>query len=163
MKKTIFTTTLLFCSLLIMSCSNSDKSASRNNKINQANPATAIQVNSESISVNEVKLDNSKKLINSTSIKNNQSKEIKNDNPISGTIKDMQNGDLKCYVTVVDENGKVYEGVGAVFEVCEPEKYVNKKVKMSYSLENVSDCQSSEPCGKTIKEWLIRKIEIQEQ
>ncbi|PHM07577.1 hypothetical protein CK516_26240 [Nostoc sp. 'Peltigera malacea cyanobiont' DB3992] len=77
MKKTIFTTTLLFCSLLIMSCSNSDKSASRNNKINQANPATAIQVNSESISVNEVKLDNSKKSINSASIKNNQSKEIK--------------------------------------------------------------------------------------
>ncbi|MBN3888002.1 MAG: hypothetical protein HWQ43_02060 [Nostoc sp. JL31] len=146
-----------------MSCSNSDKSASRKNKINKANPATAIQVNSESISVNEVKLDNSKNSINSASIKNNQSKKIKNDNPICGTIKDMQNGDLKCYVTVVDENGKVYEGVGAVFEVCEPEKYVNKKVKMFYSLENVSDCQSSEPCGKTIKEWLISKIEIQEQ
>ncbi|WP_445630029.1 hypothetical protein [Nostoc sp. DSM 114167] len=168
MKKSIFTTTLFFCSMLIMSCSNSDNIASQQNKVNLANTATARQVNSESISVNQVKLDNSKKTIKSastekTSPKNNQSKEIKNDNPSSGTIKDMQNGDLKCYVTVVDENGKVYEGVGAVFEVCEPEKYVNKKVKMSYSLENVSDCQSSEPCGKTIKEWLISKIEIQDR
>ncbi|MEH2115218.1 MAG: hypothetical protein V7K39_22560 [Nostoc sp.] len=163
MKKPIFTTTLFFCSMLIMSCSNSDNSASQQNKVNQANTTTAIQVNSESISINEVKLDNSKNPINSASIKNNQSKEIKNDNPISGTIKDMQNGDLKCYVTVADENGKLYEGVGAVFEVCEPDKYVNKKVKMYYSLENVSDCQSSEPCGKTIEEWLISKIEIQDE
>ncbi|MFN6531224.1 hypothetical protein [Nostoc sp. ChiSLP03a] len=168
MKKSIFTTTLLFCSMLIMSCSNSNNSASQENKANPANTTTATQVNSESISVNQVKLENSKKTIKSastekTSAKKNQSKEIKNNNPSSGTIKDMQNGDLKCYVTVVDENGKVYEGVGAVFEVCEPDKYVNKKVKMSYSLENVSDCQSSEPCGKTIKEWLISKIEIEEQ
>ncbi|MEH1917551.1 hypothetical protein [Nostoc sp.] len=170
MKKSILTTTLFFCSMLIMSCSNSDNSAAQQNKVNPVNTATAT-LNSESISVNQGKLDNnknSKETINSastekTSLKKNKSKEIKNDNPISGTIKDMQNGDLKCYVTVVDENGKVYEGVGAVFEVCEPEKYVNKKVKMSYSLENVSDCQSSEPCGKTIKEWLISKIEIQEQ
>ncbi|MDZ7966639.1 MAG: hypothetical protein RM368_16960 [Nostoc sp. DedSLP03] len=166
MKKSIFTTTLLFCSMLIMSCSNSDNSASQQNKVNPANATTATQVNSESISVSQEKLDNSKKTIKSastekTSPKNNQSKEIKNDNPSFGTIKDMQNGDLKCYVTVVDKNGKVHEGVGATFEVCEPEKYVNKKVKMSYSLENVSDCQSSEPCGKTIKEWLISKIEIQ--
>ncbi|MHC5744410.1 MAG: hypothetical protein ACYTXT_21465 [Nostoc sp.] len=170
MKKSILTTTLFFCSMLIMSCSNSDNSAAQQKKVNPVNTATAT-LNFESISVNQGKLDNnknSKETINSaltekTSIKKNQSKEIKNDNPISGTIKDMQNGDLKCYVTVVDENGKVYEGVGAVFEVCEPDKYVNKKVKMFYSLENVSDCQSSEPCGKTIKEWLISKIEIQEQ
>ncbi|MBN3921769.1 hypothetical protein [Nostoc sp. NMS4] len=168
MKKTIFTTTLFFGSMLIVSCSNSSNSISQQNKANPENTTTAIKVNSESISVNQIKLDNNKKPINSAStektpLKNNQSKEIKNDNPIVGTIKDMQNGDLKCYVNVVDENGKVYEGVGAVFEVCEPDKYVNKKVKMYYSLENVSDCQSSEPCGKTIEEWLISKIEIQDE
>ncbi|MEH2330455.1 hypothetical protein [Nostoc sp.] len=160
MKKSIFITTLFFFSMLIVSCSNSGNSASQQNKVNPANTATATQVNSESISVNQVKIDNSKKTINSLST---EKISLKKNNPISGTIKNMQNGDLKCYVTVVDENGKVYEGVGAVFEVCEPDKYVNKKAKMYYSLENVSDCQSSEPCGKTIKEWLISKIEIQDQ
>ncbi|MFN6565168.1 MAG: hypothetical protein RMY28_035950 [Nostoc sp. ChiSLP01] len=72
----------------------------------------------------------------------------------------MQNGDLKCYVSLVDRNGKLHEGVGATFDVCEPEKYVNKNVNLFYELENVNDCQSAEPCGKTIKEWLITKIEI---
>ncbi|MEH2347474.1 MAG: hypothetical protein V7K55_05620 [Nostoc sp.] len=168
MKKTIFTTILLFCSMLIVSCGESTKSVSQENKVNQANTSTTTQVNSQSTST--TRLDNTKninKVSNSTSnkntsMKNNKSHEIDNNNPIFGTIKDMQNGDLKCYVNVVDEKGKLYEGVGAVFEVCEPDKYVNKKVKMSYELENVNDCQSSEPCGKTIKEWLITKIEIKE-
>jgi hypothetical protein len=168
MKKTIFSTVLFFSSILIVSCSNSDKSASQQNKVNQANTAIATPVNSKSSSVNQVKLDNSKKPINSASsekvsLKNNQSEEIENNNPIFGTIKDMQNGDLKCYVSVIDESGKLSESIGAVFDVCEPNKYVNKKVKMYYALEEVNDCQSSEPCGKTIKEWLISKIEIQDK
>ncbi|MEH1866841.1 MAG: hypothetical protein V7K69_17790 [Nostoc sp.] len=169
MKKPIFTSTLLFCSVLIVSCSESVNNASQDNKVNQANTstATATQVNSKSTSTNQ--LDNTESINKfstsisneNTSITNNKSKEIDNNNPIFGTIKDMQNGDLKCYVTVVDKNGKLYEGVGATFEVCEPDKYVNKKVNMFYELEDVNDCQSSEPCGKTIKEWLITKIEIQ--
>ncbi|NEU78509.1 hypothetical protein [Nostoc sp. UIC 10630] len=164
MKKAIFTTiTLILCPMLIASCSDGN-STSQENKVNQANTATTTPANS----ANKEKLNNievGKKISNPTSnqktpIKNNKPNEIPHNNPILGTIKDMQNGDLKCYVTVLDENGKLYEGIGATFEVCEPEKYVNKKVKMSYGLENVSDCQSSEPCGKTIKEWLITNIEI---
>ncbi|MEH2191776.1 MAG: hypothetical protein V7K98_03800 [Nostoc sp.] len=168
MKKTIVATTLVFCSVLIISSSESVNSTSIKNKLNQGNIAIATQFNSKSISTNQ--LDNteivnkgSKSTLNkNTPIKENKSNEIDNDNPIFGTIKDMQNGDLKCYVTVVDENGKLYEGVGAIFDICEPDKYVNQKVKMSYELEDVNDCQSSEPCGKTIKEWLITKIEIQD-
>ncbi|MEH2264677.1 hypothetical protein [Nostoc sp.] len=163
MKKTIFTTTLVFCSMLVVICSESGKSVSQQNQVNQANTATATQVNSKS--TYSIQVDNTKsikKASNSTLNKNNNSNEIDNENPIFGTIKDMQSGDLKCYVTVVDEDGNLHEGVGATFEVCEPDKYVNQKVKMSYELENVNDCQSSEPCGKTVKEWLITNIEIQE-
>ncbi|MBG1241046.1 hypothetical protein [Nostoc sp. NZL] len=169
MKKTIFTTTLILCSMLIVSCGDSDKSASQQNKVNQANTATTTPINSESPSANKAKLDDievskntsSSTLNENTSIKNKKVNEVPKDKPILGTIKDMQNGDLKCYVTVVDEKGKLYD-VGATFDICEPEKYVKKKVQMSYGLENVNDCQSSEPCGKTIKEWLITKLEIRE-
>ncbi|MCC5642698.1 hypothetical protein LC607_06990 [Nostoc sp. CHAB 5824] len=168
MKKIIFSTTLILCSILIVSCGDSDKSTSQKNKVNQANTATTTPVNSEFISANKGKLDNievSKKTSSSianenTSIKNKKVNEVPKGKPRLGTIKDMQNGDLKCYVTVVDEKGKLYESVGASFDICEPEKYVNKKVQMYYGLENVNDCQSSEPCGKTIKEWLITKLEI---
>ncbi|WP_230967186.1 hypothetical protein [Nostoc commune] len=169
-KKTIFTTTLILCSMLIVSCGDSNKSTSEKNKINQANTATTTPVNSESTSANKGKLDNievSKKTSSSTSnentsIKNKNVNEVPKDKPILGTIKDMQNGDLKCYFSVVDEKGKLYESVGASFDICEPEKYVNKKVQMYYGLENVNDCQSSEPCGKTIKEWLITKLKIRD-
>ena len=168
MKKAIFTTTLILCSMLIVSCGDSGNSASQQNKVNQANIATTIPVNSDSLPVNKGKVDSieiSKRASNSalnenTSI-NNKNNEIPNDKPMLGIIKDMRNGDLKCYVTVVDEKGKVYD-VGATFDICEPEKYVNKKVQMYYGLENVNDCQSSEPCGKTIKEWLITKLEIRD-
>ncbi|WP_392478630.1 hypothetical protein [Nostoc sp. C110] len=170
MKKAIFTTTMLILSSMLIASCGDGNSTSQPNKVNQANTATTTPANSESIYANKEKLNKievGKKTSNPTSnektpIQNNKTNEIPHNNPILGTIKDMQNGDLKCYVSVVDEKGKLYEGVGATFEVCEPEKYVNKKVKMSYGLENVSDCQSSEPCGKTIEEWLITNIEIQE-
>ncbi|MEA5622157.1 hypothetical protein [Nostoc sp. UHCC 0251] len=169
MKKAIFTTTLILCSMLIASCGNFDNSTSQQNKLNQANIATTTPVNSDSIPVNKGKIDSieiSKRASNSalnenTSI-NNKNNEIPNDKPMLGTIKDMRNGDLKCYVNVVDEKGKLYESVGASFDICEPKKYINKKVEMYYQIENVNDCQSSEPCGKTIKEWLITKIEIRD-
>ncbi|HLP88096.1 MAG TPA: hypothetical protein VK184_05755 [Nostocaceae cyanobacterium] len=78
--------------------------------------------------------------------------------PKIGTIKELVSGDLKCYVTLVDENGQEHN-LGATFEVCEQQTLVNKKVSLSYSLENVSDCESAEPCGKTRQESLISKIE----
>ncbi|MDZ8026919.1 MAG: hypothetical protein RMX97_19810 [Nostoc sp. DedQUE11] len=162
MKKTIFTTTFIFCSILIVSCGNSGNSTSQQNQSNQENISIVKQSSSESSSANKAKIENqeSPKQINHSS--SYEQTAIKNDNPTSGTIKGMQNGDLKCYVTVVDRNGKLYESVGATFDVCEPDKYTNKNVNLSYELENVNDCQSIEPCGKTIKEWLINKIEIRD-
>ncbi|MDJ0800329.1 MAG: hypothetical protein QNJ51_26565 [Calothrix sp. MO_167.B12] len=72
----------------------------------------------------------------------------------------MVTGDLKCYVSLVDEKGTERQ-IGAIFEVCEqPDKFLNKKVNLSYQDINVNDCESSEPCGKTKLEYLIAKIEI---
>jgi hypothetical protein len=160
MKKTLFSTTFILCSILIASCGNSGNTISPNNQPNPENTAIANQSNSES---NSVKLDNQEHQKQTNHSVSSEETPIKNDNPTFGTIKDMQNGDLKCYVTVVDRNGKLYESVGATFDVCEPDKYVNKNVQLSYELEDVNDCQSAEPCGKTIKEWLINKIEIRDE
>ncbi len=140
--------------MLLVSCGESSNNTSQQNKPNQENTVTPNKSNSESSSANQEK----QKPTNDSGEQTN----IKNDNPVFGTIKDMQNGDLKCYVSVVDRNGKLYESVGATFDVCEPDKYVNKNVNLFYQLENVNDCQSAEPCGKTIKEWLITKIEIRD-
>lgn len=80
--------------------------------------------------------------------------------PDTGTIVEIVTGDLMCYITVQDEQGKT-DIVGASFEFCaEPEKYLNQTANFSYSMETVNDCQSSEPCGQTRQVNLITDIEI---
>ncbi|YAG13713.1 Lipoprotein [Nostoc sp. DSM 114161] len=161
MKKTILTITLFLCSILAVSCGNSN-TASQENKTDRDNTVTASQSNSKLNSDNTEKLTQQKNpKATNDSIASEQAS-IKNYKLPFGTIKEMQNGDLKCYVSLVDRNGKLHEGIGATFDVCEPDKYVNKNVNLFYEIEDVNDCQSAEPCGKTIKEWLITKIEIRD-
>ncbi|OKH32806.1 hypothetical protein NIES2101_40430 [Calothrix sp. HK-06] len=80
--------------------------------------------------------------------------------PALGTVKKITNGDLLCYVSIVDDRGKQHE-LGADFGICGQEKaYLNKKVRLTYGLANVNDCQSAEPCGKTRQEQIIQNMEL---
>lgn len=80
--------------------------------------------------------------------------------PTVGTVKKITNGDLLCYVSIVDDKGKQHE-LGADFGICGQEKaYLNKKVRLTYGVANVNDCQSAEPCGKTRQEQVIEKMEL---
>jgi hypothetical protein len=80
--------------------------------------------------------------------------------PKIGIVKKITNGDLLCYVSLVDDKGKQHE-LGADFGICGQEKaYLNKKVRLTYGLANVNDCQSAEPCGKTRQEQVIEKMEL---
>lgn len=81
--------------------------------------------------------------------------------PSVATVKKMTNGDLMCYVTLVDQRGVKYESVGATFEICYQEKtYLNKKVNLVYRQVSVNDCRSIEPCGKTRKQSLIVQMKL---
>jgi hypothetical protein len=80
--------------------------------------------------------------------------------PKVGTVTKLVNGDLMCYVTLVDKKGIEYN-VGASFDICADEKKVlNKKVRAVYQIQSVNDCESAEPCGKTRKESIITKMEV---
>ena len=78
--------------------------------------------------------------------------------PTSGKVLKLTNGDLMCYVDLVDARGKKYN-LGASFDICNQIKLVNKQVKVTYKKDNVNDCQSAEPCGKTRVENLIVKMQ----
>ena len=81
--------------------------------------------------------------------------------PTIATVKSIVNGDIMCYVNLVDNKGKQYNSVGASFDLCANEKtFLNKKVRLSYSRVSVNDCQSAEPCGKSRLETLITKMQI---
>ncbi|MGB3654774.1 MAG: hypothetical protein WBA41_26710 [Rivularia sp. (in: cyanobacteria)] len=174
MKKSIFTTALLITSLLMVSCNNVETSNSDTS--NQVQPDNSQVVsankdktdNSEIVSANKDKIDNSfsnnnnqdSKPIKKAPVKNISTIKAGEGQPKVATIKEIVQGDLKCYVTLIDEQGKE-QGLSASFEICTQEKqFLNKKVKLSYDILNFNDCQSIEPCGKTKKESAIVKMEV---
>ncbi|TVQ55096.1 MAG: hypothetical protein EA366_11220, partial [Spirulina sp. DLM2.Bin59] len=75
--------------------------------------------------------------------------------PEIATITSLQSGDLMCYAEVMDDSGQVFE-VGATFEICDRhDQLINQVVRLAYSQENVADCESAEPCGRSRVELLI--------
>lgn len=172
MKKSIFTTALLITSLLFAGCNNA-QTDNTDNQIESINSEVVSAAgdttdNSEVDSVNEDRIDNSSSTNgnkNSNKTKNPVKNVSKNlvagkGQPKIGTIKRIEQGDLACYVNLIDEKGKEHN-ISADFEICaDKEKFINKKVKLSYDILNFNDCQSNEPCGKTKKESAIVKMEV---
>jgi hypothetical protein len=80
--------------------------------------------------------------------------------PKLGTVKEIVQGDLSCYVTLTDQAGKE-QNLGASFEICDnKEKFLNKKVSLAYETASVNDCESNEPCGKSKQVLLINKMDV---
>ncbi len=77
--------------------------------------------------------------------------------PTSGKVVQLTNGDLMCYVELIDTRGKTHN-LGAEFDICQQTQLLNKRVKLTYQRGKVNDCQSAEPCGKTRIENLISKM-----
>ena len=171
MKKSIFTTVLLITSLLFAGCNN-PQTDNTNNQIQSDNSEVISDAgdtadNSEVDSVNEDRTDNS------SSASDNNSKNTKNPvknvstnliagkgQPKIGTIKSIEQGDLACYINLIDEQGKEHN-INASFDICpQKEQFINQKVKLSYKILPFNDCQSNEPCGKTKKESAIVKMEV---
>lgn len=171
MKTSIFTTALLITSLLFAGCNNA-QTDNTNNQIQSDNSEVISDAgdtadNSEVDSVNEDRTDNS------SSASDNNSKNTKNPvknistnliagkgQPKIGTIKSIEQGDLACYINLIDEQGKEHN-INASFDICpQKEQFINQKVKLSYKILPFNDCQSNEPCGKTKKESAIVKMEV---
>jgi hypothetical protein len=79
--------------------------------------------------------------------------------PAKGKVLRLVNGDLMCYVTILDDRGRKHQ-LGADFDVCNQSQLLQKKVRLNYKRSLVSDCQSAEPCGKTRSMILITKVRI---
>ena len=75
-----------------------------------------------------------------------------------GKVLKFTNGDLMCYVEV-QAHGNNYN-IGANFDICTQTQFLNKQVQLTYQRTKVSDCPSSEPCGKTRLENLIVKMKL---
>jgi hypothetical protein len=80
--------------------------------------------------------------------------------PRNGTVLKMTNGDIMCYIELRDVAGKKHN-LGADFELCnKPQKFLNRRVQITYARVKVNDCQSAEPCGKTRWETLAVRLKL---
>jgi hypothetical protein len=141
------------------------KSEVKENSANSAQKSTQAnqKENSSESSQSETKTNSSNSREINTQTKTNSTKESSSVKPEIGTVKSIEQGDIICYVSVVDEKGKTHN-LSASFEICEGrEELLNQKVRLSYEVANLNDCQSAEPCGKTRKETIISKMEIIEE
>ncbi|OUL33663.1 hypothetical protein BV372_15660 [Nostoc sp. T09] len=154
MKKLAPVIALIICSVWFTSCSNAETD-------NTKETFTKTETIQKTSTNTQSKTEATKKQSSNSQTNTGKTQTSATGQPKIGTVKEIVNGDLKCYVTLVDEKG-VKHNLGATFEVCEkPETLLNKKVSLDYKIESVSDCQSAEPCGKSKKESLITKMEIQ--
>ncbi|HEY9651574.1 MAG TPA: hypothetical protein V6C95_12975 [Coleofasciculaceae cyanobacterium] len=70
--------------------------------------------------------------------------------PQVGTIVSLETSNSRCYVTLVDEKGIEYEGIPAVFTVCEKQEiFLNQKVALAYTQVPIHDCPSATDCNST--------------
>ncbi|HEY9596272.1 MAG TPA: hypothetical protein V6D33_01205, partial [Cyanophyceae cyanobacterium] len=141
---------IAIASIGITSCVKSENSGS---KQAQSNPV-------EQVKSNDLGNSQANPVAKVEKTEQTKTKQTSREQPSIGTVKNMVNGDLMCYVTLVDEN-EVQHEVGADFEICANQNtFLNQKVRVSYELVSINDCQSAEPCGKTRKESIITKMEI---
>lgn len=135
----------VICFISIVSCDSQQTNTSKETQIN---------------SIPSAKTEPTKETSIATQSPTDTSQKPTNKQPEIGTIKEMVNGDIMCYVTLVDDSG-IEHNVGALFEICERQAtFLNKKVRAFYEIHSVNDCESAEPCGKSRQESLITKLEI---
>ncbi|MEA5579582.1 hypothetical protein [Anabaena sp. UHCC 0451] len=155
MKKLIPTISLIISCISLVSCSNAPNSTTTETLTNntaQSQPENSPEPETKPKTDTQTKTKSVPQTVSKTTIKNKS--------PQIGTVKELVNGDLLCYVNLVDEQGQENR-VGASFEICaEERKFLNKKVRAVFTIESVNDCESAEPCGKSRQESIITKMEV---
>lgn len=77
---------------------------------------------------------------------------------IVATLSQLTNGDLACYVDYDDGEGEP-DHLPGTFDLCEQTALVGQQVVLTVAQEEMSDCESAEPCGKTVVTDMVVKIE----
>jgi hypothetical protein len=143
MKKSIFTSALLITSLLFAGCNKAQTDNTQRINSIQADNSEVVSASGDTTDNSEVDSVNEDRTDSSTS-RNKNSNKTKNPvqnvsqiiagkgQPKVATIKEIVQGDLACYVTLIDEQGK-QQIINASFEICpQKEQFINKKVVLQY-------------------------------
>lgn len=78
-----------------------------------------------------------------------------------GTLREAQAGDVACYLTLEADDGESFQE-SATFEICEDASLIGKRLRLSYSVENVlaEECQGDVDCGKSDQVVLVNAVQV---
>ncbi len=80
----------------------------------------------------------------------------------TGTLTELQNGDVACYLILRDEKGAEFIEMGA-FEICSQKPSpVGKRVALKYKMANViaESCQGNPDCKKSDRVALVVSVKV---
>lgn len=78
-----------------------------------------------------------------------------------GILREAVSGDVACYLQLEDEAGQSFHE-SAVFELCEDPALIGRRLKLSYTIENVlaDECQGDVDCGKSDQVVLVSAARV---
>ncbi|MFM2450901.1 MAG: hypothetical protein RIS44_3351 [Pseudomonadota bacterium] len=79
-----------------------------------------------------------------------------------GTVTDISDGDLGCYLSLKDDQGKAFKEL-ADFAICEkPKAYLGRRVSLTYTMRSVmaDSCQGDTSCKKTRAVALVQSLTL---
>ncbi len=77
---------------------------------------------------------------------------------IAATLIGLQMGDLACYVDY-DDGSDVEGNLPGTFDMCDFESLIGQQVVLTVEPLDMADCESIEPCGKTVRTDVVTKID----
>lgn len=78
-----------------------------------------------------------------------------------GVLTEAQAGDVACYLSLKADDGTEFQE-SAAFEICEDASLIGKRLKLSYSVENVlaAECEGDVDCGKSDQMVLVSAVRV---
>lgn len=79
----------------------------------------------------------------------------------AGVLTEAQAGDVACYLSLKADDGTEFQE-SAAFEICEDTGLIGKRLKLSYSVENVlaAECEGDVDCGKSDQIVLVTAVRV---
>lgn len=80
---------------------------------------------------------------------------------VEGILRAAESGDVACYLQLEDDAGASFHE-SAVFELCEDSHLIGRRLRLSYTVENVlaEECQGDVDCGKSDRVVLVSAARV---
>lgn len=78
---------------------------------------------------------------------------------VTALLTALENGDLACYVGFTEDIDSEGGHLPGYYDLCQQLDLIGQQVVLTIQPDEMPDCESAEPCGKTVTTDMVVKIE----